>query len=295
MSLFRWVLEASFLSLILGIFLSSRVLLENGCAILTSLWRRLCAPWTALRLRDLGILQEEKHTRKVTFAWRRLIIPVIAVSIAVAVGDALVSPLVLLSGAAALMWAQYQSAEAQRAKVNEDAELAVLQMRSLLNVDHSLLNSLNAIDLPDGSLKTAIQEVASRLQMHQPPEQAALALKNLPGAVTARLAALIANSSRITDEVQMGLFQAVEAEAHRQKALRSKTRQTLALVRGTIRLLQGVAAAATVFVLLTPDWRFFFLQDVPHRVLLTVLLLCAVFASLYFEFEVHQLGRGEAF
>lgn len=193
------------------------------------------------------------------------------------------------------MWAQYQSAEAQRAKVNEDAELAVLQMRSLLNVDHSLLNSLNAIDLPDGSLKTAIQEVASRLQMHQPPEQAALALKNLPGAVTTRLAALIANSSRITDEVQMGLFQAVEAEAHRQKAIRSKTRQTLALVRGTIRLLQGVAAAATVFVLLTPDWRIFFLQDVPHRVLLTVLLVCAVFASLYFEYEVHQLGRGEAF
>lgn len=295
MSLFRLVLEASFLTFVLGTFLSLRVLLENGCAILISFWRRLWAPWTALRLKDLGILQEEKRTRKVTFAWRRLIIPVAAVSIAVAVGDALVSPLVVLSGAAAIVWAQYQSAEAQRAKVNEDAELAVLQMRSLLNVDHSLLNSLNAIDLPDGSLKTAIQEVASRLQMHQPPEQAALALKNLPGAVTARLAALIANSPRITDEVQMGLFQAVEAEAHRQKAIRSKTRQTLALVRGTIRLLQGVAAAATVFVLLTPDWRFFFLQDVPHRVLLTVLLVCAVFASLYFEFEVHQLGRGEAF
>lgn len=295
MSLFRWVLEASFLTFVLGTFLSLRVLLENGCAILISFWRSLWAPWTALRLKDLGILQEEKRTRKVTFAWRRLIIPVAAVSIAVAVCDALVSPLVVLSGAAAIVWAQYQSAEAQRAKVNEDAELAVLQMRSLLNVDHSLLNSLNAIDLPDGSLKTAIQEVASRLQMHQPPEQAALALKNLPGAVTARLAALIANSSRITDEVQMGLFQAVEAEAHRQKAIRSKTRQTLALVRGTIRLLQGVAAAATVFVLLTPDWRFFFLQDVPHRVLLTVLLVCAVFASLYFEFEVHQLGRGEAF
>ena len=145
-----------------------------------SFWRRLWAPWTTLRLKDLGILQEEKRTRKVTFAWRRLIIPAVALSIAVAVGDALVSPLVLLSGAAAIMWAQYQSAEAQRAKVNEDAELAVLQMRSLLNVDHSLLNSLNAIDLPDGSLKTAIQEVASRLQMHQPPDQAALALKIFP-------------------------------------------------------------------------------------------------------------------
>lgn len=295
MSLFRWVLEASFLAFVVGVFLSARVLLENGCAVLVSLWRRLFAPWTALRLKGLGILQEEKHSRKITFAWRRLLIPAVALVIAVAVGDALVSPLVLLFGAVALFWMRYQSGEAQQAKVNEDAELAVLQMRSLLNVDHSLLNSLNAIDLPEGILRTAIQEVASRLQMHQPLEQAAIALKNLPGAVTARLAALIANSSRITDEVQMGLFQAVEAEAHRQKVIRSKMRQTLALVRGTIRLLQGVAAAATVFVLLAPDWRTFFVQDVPHQALLTVLLICAVFASLYFEFEVHQLGRGEAF
>jgi hypothetical protein len=44
-----------------------------------------------------------------------------------------------------------------------------------------------------------------------------------------------------------------------------------------------------------PDWRVFFLQDIPHRTLLTGLLLVAVIASLYFEVEVHQLGNGEAF
>jgi hypothetical protein len=227
--------------------------------------------------------------------WRRLFFPVLAFSIAVAVRDVLLSPLVLLFGVVALVWVRHQSEEVQRAKVNEDAELAVLQMRSLLNVDHSLLNALSSVELPDGSLRNAIREVAARLQMHQPPEQAALALKTLPGMVTARLAALIAHSSRITDEVQMGLFQAAEAEAHRQKVTRSRLRQTLALVRGTIRLLQAVAAAATGFVLLTPDWRAFFLQDVPHRTLLTVLLTCAVLASLYFEYEVQQLGSGEAF
>ena len=46
---------------------------------------------------------------------------------------------------------------------------------------------------------------------------------------------------------------------------------------------------------MAPDWRAFFLQDIPHRTLLTGLLSCAVLASLYFEFEVHQLGSGEAF
>jgi CHASE1-domain containing sensor protein len=87
----------------------------------------------------------------------------------------------------------------------------------------------------------------------------------------------------------------LEQEAHRQKLLRSKMHQTLALVRGTIRLLQGVVAAAMIFVLLSPTWRDFFLQDIPHRTLLTVLLSGAVLASLYFEVEVYQLGSGEAF
>jgi hypothetical protein len=56
-----------------------------------------------------------------------------------------------------------------------------------------------------------------------------------------------------------------------------------------------VVTAAMAFVLLSPTWRGFFLQDIPHRTLLTSLLLCAVVASLYFEFEVYQLGSGEAF
>ncbi|MCK7481102.1 MAG: hypothetical protein M0C28_30785 [Candidatus Moduliflexus flocculans] len=74
--------------------------------------------------------------------------------------------------------------------------------------------------------------------------------------------------------------------------IRSKMRQTLTLVKGTIRLLQGVAAAATVFVLMAPDWRAFFLQDIPHRTLLTGLLSCVAWPACISEFEVHQLGSG---
>lgn len=295
MSLFRWITEIASLLLGLGIFFLLRSTLHTLVETCANLWRRMFASWTALRLRDLGIIREEKSQARVVLDWQRILIVLLVIGIAAAVHDALLSPLILLFGAAAFAWSRYQTSEAQRMRINEDAELGALQMRSLLNVDHSLLNALNGMELPEGSLRDAVREVAARLQMHQPPEQAALALKGLPGTVTARLAALIANSARITDEVQMDLFQDLEAEAHRQKLIRTKMRQTLALVRGTIRLLQGVAAAATVFVLMAPDWRGFFLQDVPHRTLLTMLLSCAVLASLYFEFEVHQLGSGEAF
>ncbi len=292
---FHWITEIAFLALVIGIFLVTRSFFHAVVETFSNLWRRSFASWTALRLRDLGIVREEKSRKGTILDWRRLVIVLVVPIVALAVRDYLLSPLVVLVGAVALAWVRYQANETQRTRVNEDAELAALQMRSLLNVDHSLLNAINGMELPEGSLRGAIREVAARLQMHQPPEQAALALKGLAGTVTARLAALIANSSRITDEVQMDLFQGLEVEAHRQKLIRSKMHQTLALVRGTIRLLQSVAAAATVFVLLTPDWRIFFLQDVSHRTLLTTLLSCAVLASLYFEFEVHQLGSGEAF
>jgi hypothetical protein len=226
--------------------------------------------------------------------YRRLGIIILVLVLALTVRDFLLSSLVILFGSIIVLWLRYQATEAERSHVNEDAELATLQMRSLLSVDHSLLGVLKQLKLPEGSLRTAVQQVASRLQMHEPPEHAALPLRELPGSVTARLATLIANSSRITDQVQLDLFQSLETEAHRQKIIRSKMKQTLALVRGTIRLLQAVTTASIFFVLMVPDWRVFFLQDIPHRTLLTGLILCAVVASLYFEVEVHQLGSGEA-
>jgi hypothetical protein len=153
------------------------------------------ASWTTLRLRDLGILREEKSRQRLAVDWAQILIFIAILLIAAAVHDALLSPLILLFGMSAFAWSRYQASEAQRMRVNEDAELGTLQMRSLLNVDHSLLNALNGLELPEGALRNAIRDVAARLQMHQQPEQAALALKELPGTVTARLAALIANSA----------------------------------------------------------------------------------------------------
>jgi hypothetical protein len=203
--------------------------------------------------------------------------------------------LVVLVGLVILLWMNFQKMQMERAQINEDAELVALQIRSVMSVDRSVLGALSTIELPEGVMKQAITQVAGRLRMHQSPEQAAHALKGLPGSVTARLAALIGYSASITDEIQDSLLLSLEQEAHRQKLLRAKTRQTLSLVRGTIRLLQGVVAGAILFVVLSPAWRMFFLQDIPHRVLLTVLISAVGIASLYFEVEVYQLSFGEVF
>jgi hypothetical protein len=295
MNLFSWMLNISVALLVAGVFLCSFRILSTSAEIITRIWKRMFVSWAARRLSDLGIVKVEDGKKQTNLDVKRLVLFVAIPVLALAVRDLLLSPLMIAFGCLVIAWINYQARQTERGRVNEDAELAALQMRSMLSVDRSLLNALNAIELPAGVLKRSIQQVVTRLQMHQPPDQAAQALKGLPGTVTARLAALIANSARITDDIQASLLVALEQEAHRQKLLRSKMRQTMALVRGTIRLLQGAVAAAMVFVLLSPTWRSFFLQDIPHRTLLTVLMLCAVLASLYFEYEVYQLGSGEAF
>lgn len=295
MNPFSLILNGGAFFLIAGVFLSSYSLLTGLVVMTVRIWNRLFVSWARRRLRDLGIVRISDPKAKPILDGRRMALFLIIPIVALAVRDYLISPLVVLFGGLIIVWIDFQARQNERGRVNEDAEIAALQVRSLLQVDRSLLNALNGIDLPDGALKRALQQVISRLQMHQPPEQAAKALQGLPGTVTARLSALIANSARITDDIQSSLLVALEQEAHRQKLLRSKVRQTLALVRGTIRLLQGATAAALGFVLLSPTWRVFFLQDIPHRTLLTVLMVCAVLASLYFEFEVYQLGSSEAF
>ena len=295
MNQFSLILDAGVILLIVGIFMVSLRLLTAAIEIVTRIWKRMFVSWAARRMRDLGIVKVEEGHSRPELDFKRLVLFVAIPVMALAVRDLLLSPLVLLFGLLLIAWMNFQTRQNERGRINEDAEMAALQMRSLLIVDRSLLNALNGIELPPGVLKRSVQQVVTRLQMHQPPEQSAQSLKGLPGTVTARLAALIANSARITDEIQSSLLVALEQEAHRQKLMRSKMRQTLALVRGTIRLLQGVVAAAMLFVLLSPIWRSFFLQDIPHRTLLTVLMVCAALASLYFEYEVYQLGSGEAF
>jgi hypothetical protein len=293
MTFFRFLMDGATLFLGAGVFLTLYTLLITSAEVIVKLWRKVFVSWAGRRLRAMGVIQEKPYQAKGELDFKRLSLLLSTPTLAVAVHDFMLSPLVLLIGAAILAWINFQQKQVERARINEDAETVALQIRSLMNVDHSLLNALTQVKLPPGAMNQAIEQVANRLRMHQPPAQAAFVLKGLPGTVTSRLAALITNSAQLTEEVQEQLLASLEQEARRQKLLRSKTAQTLSLVRGTIRLLQATVAGSVGFVVLTPAWRDFFLQDISHRVLL-VMMICGVgLASLYFEYEVYQLSFGE--
>jgi hypothetical protein len=292
MTVVTWLITAGWILLSTGVLLLSYnflLFVAEGCVVL---WRRIFRTWAGRRLREMGVIVEIPY-RAPSTDWKRVALLVAIPVLGFAVHDLMLSPLVFLFGLGVLAWVNFQKGQVERFQVNEDAEMVALQIRSQLSLDHSILNALTRVELAEGRMKQALDQVASRLRMHQPPIQAVRALEGLPGSVTGRLSALIAYSSSLTDTIQDDLLLSLEQEAHRQKLLRSKTRQTLALVRGTIRLLQGVVAAAILFVLLTPVWRGFFLQDIPHRLLLSFLMISSALASLYFEFEVFQLSYGE--
>jgi hypothetical protein len=290
MSPFRFLIDAGAVFLVGGVFLTLYNTLLMGIEIVVKTWRKTFVSWAGRRLRAMGVIQEKPYQAQGELDWKRLALLISTLGLAITVQDLMLSPMVLMIGIAILTWINFQQKQVERAQINEDAEAVALQIRSLISVDHSLLNALVRVKLPMGVMNRAIEQVANRLRMHQAPNQAAQGLKGLPGNVTSRLSALIANNAHLTDVIQDELLVSLEQEAHRQKLLRSKT---LSLVRGTIRLLQSVVAASISFVMLSPAWRDFFLQDVSHRVLLTIMICGVVLASLYFEYEVYQLSYGE--
>ena len=290
---FHCLLITALFFLVAGIFLLTNSLLLSVTEIFVKVWRRTFISWVGKRLRKMGILEDKPCQTKQDLNWKPLFLLLFCLFLSLAVHDLMLSPLVLLVGLLVLTWMNFYRKQVERSRINEDAESVALQIRSLMSVDHSLVNALLKIQLSPGKMKEAMEQITSRLRMQQPPEKAVIALQGLPGTITSRLAALIARSAQLTDAVQESLLRSLEEEVHRQKLFRSKTRQTLSLVRGTVRLLQGVVCASISFVLLSPAWREFFLQDISHRVLLFSLVCGAVLASFFFEYEVYQLTYRE--
>lgn len=294
-NIFSILLDGATLALSAGAFLLAYNLLLSFVEILARLGRKLRLWRSAPYLRRLGVVREEPWQDGASLDLRRLGLLLALPLLALAVQDWMLAPLVAGIGILLLWWLDFSRRARQDERVNEDAEMAALQLRAQLRTHHSLAAALRALQLPQGRLRRAVDEVVLRLEMHEAPLGAARPLAALPGAGAARLAALIAHSAAITEAVQLSLLEDLEQEAGQQKLLRAKMRQVLGLVKGTIRLLQGAAALALAVTFLVPEWRLFFLQDISHRLTMLLMVAGAALASLYFEFEVYQLGKGEAF
>lgn len=292
---FSILLAVATVGVIIGIFLITYNVLLTGLEVFVRLGRKVLFMRSKAYMRRLGLVREEPWSANAELDVRRLVIVLAIPLLAIVVQDWLLTPMVAGLGILLLWWLNFAQRSRQGDQVNEDAEMVAMQVRAHLRTNHSLISALRSVQLPKGRLRHALDEVVLRLEMQESPEEAAKPLAALPGTETARLATLISKSAIITEDVQLSLLEDLEQESNRQKLLRSKMRQVLALVKGTIRLLQGAVALALLVTFVVPEWRMFFLQDISHRMTMMILVAAAAVASLYFEFEVYQLGKGEAF
>ena len=147
MNVFSWIVNLGVILLAAGIFLCSFHALSTLVEVAARLWKRMFVSWATRRLTDLGIVKTEEHRRQKTLDGKRLAVLIAIPVLALAVRDLLLSPLMIVFGLLLIAWMNFQSRQNERGRVNEDAELAALQMRSMLSVDRSLLNALNSIEL----------------------------------------------------------------------------------------------------------------------------------------------------
>ena len=176
-----WIITGTLL-LSSGIYLLSYCLMTWLSEWALRFWHRFFRSWANRRLREMGVIQEQPFQAP-TVDWRRLFLLLLLPILAFTVRDAMLGLLILIVGFGILAWINFQSRQNDRSRVNEDAEVIALQIRSLISLDHSLLNELSRIELADGRMKLALRHVVMRLQMHQPPAQAVQAFRGLPGLV----------------------------------------------------------------------------------------------------------------
>jgi len=283
------------LVLVAGLGLVGHALISTLQETLERLWKRRFH-WASERLKALsGSSAKAGKEARAPIRLQSLWPCLAALPVALLLHDTLLSLLAILVGVALAAWLGYQGGLTSRDRIEEHSEMLALRLRSLLPVEHSVLACLQKAraEQPPGELALALSQVCARLEMKQAVRLAYEPLLRLPGATTHRLAVLLVESVGTREIVQMELLALVESEIHHRRLLRSKIRQSLTLVRGTIRVLQGAVAAGLVATVSLPMWREYFLADASHRTLLVFLVALAALASLYFEYEVMQMMRGE--
>ncbi|RPI22662.1 MAG: hypothetical protein EHM70_23500 [Chloroflexota bacterium] len=274
-------------ALVLGAGLALQAILSAGFETIERLSRRRVS-WAARRLRSTMAIHQALNLdieNMTSMDWVKRFWPFLAVPlIGLLVRDAMLVFLAALVALAFVWWTGFSIGQTRRDALDDHAEILILRIRSLLPIEHSVVRSLKKSvgELPPGELALAVRNVVARLEMKESPQQAYTALRRLPGTMVRRLAVLLAGSASTREDVQMDLLGMLEREIHHQRTMRTKLRQALSLIRGTMRALQGGFAAALTGAFIFPISRDYFLMDVSRRVMLIALVMAPLLASLYF-------------
>jgi Flp pilus assembly protein TadB len=279
----------------LGVFLLTQLFLEELSDLVRVLHRRL-QPRRRRLLNQLLHPAQAQEASQETSSFRPSMKPAVVIfAIAGLVGavlarDILISPYLIVLGLGAT-WANLKQVEAQTSGrlADETGEL-VRAFRGIYAVSGSLYGSLEEAERvlpPEGDLRAAVKRVIARYGAGD--DNPLRPLKSLPDPSLRRFVRVLALIGQSDTQAIREALQRLEKQISARKKLRNRVQVVLALMTGTLRILQGANLGAAAIAVTIPLWRDFFTATWGHRA--TFILATAGFAlaSAYFQTEKNAL------
>ena len=291
----------------LGLYLLARQLLEILSDLLAGLagyFRRRLRHMALRRLAEFqqqnGVPLEEKKDATSPLLilsgllrWQPFWMATAALA-ALIFADALRSPLafavILTTGE--LYRATFRSIRFQ--KMNEDASSLILQFTSRYPMSRSLMKTIKdtSASLPGGEVRRAMEACLRRLHMNQKLAEAMKPLQLLGYPVLSRFGQVLSSAQDTNHDIFIKTLEILRNEVESRLELHRQARQSLTLVRGTVRVLQAVAGLALAIASTLPNWRSYFLASTKNWMLFVGMLGIVVLGSLYVETEMRQMEVG---
>ena len=286
----------------LGAFLLAQLFLEEILDLVRVLYRRLQP--RRRRLLSLVQAQGQGTTREVSGLrpklkpttlrpWaagpRAVIFALAGLVAAIVARDVLISPYLILLGLGAAWAGAKQTASQPAGRLADETGELVRAFRGIYVVSGSLYGSLKeAMDvLLEGALRAAVEQVVAR---HRAGDADPLhPLRSLPDPSLRRFVRVLALIGQSDTRAIREALQRLERQIAARKQLRNRVQVVLALMVGTLRILQGANLGAAAIAVTVPLWRDFFTATWSHRAIFILATGGFALASAYFQAEKKSL------
>ena len=210
------------------------------------------------------------------------------VLLAVAMRDGLLSPYLVLLGAALTWFLRSRRTRKTQAAITNQVRTLVVLFRSRFAIGESPFSVLVEIedDLSKGAVAAAVHRAVNAYQTSGSVEKALTPLRDLHNPYLARLAMVLETSGSASTEAIVAEVAHIEDDLKERDRLAGQARASLALLKGTVRFLQAANLAAIVASVALPVWRDFFTSTLQRRGTFLAATLFLTLASLYFDQEI---------
>jgi hypothetical protein len=205
--------------------------------------------------------------------------------------DALFSPVLLASAMVLGEVIRSERGQVRRTRLNDDAGRLIVSFEShypmLRSIRQTLEKSMES--LPERELCRVLVRSVQKMRVGKSIPDALEGIKKLPNPSLGQLAVILSAAQEASPELFKESLQMLRRDVEDRLLLHNQVRQSLTLLRGTVRVLQIVLFVSMLAASSLPAWRYYFVSDPANWVKLLLALLVGAGGSLYVEAEIRLL------